>query len=58
MRYAITVHEITNGRRTDLAFFTQAASAPEMEDTVTRLHQQFPEPEFFVEVEPAEAPVQ
>lgn len=50
--YGITVHQLDDtGRRCDLAYFTQAANAPEMEDTVTRLHREFPAPTFVVEVE-------
>lgn len=53
MAYGITVHQLdATGRRADLAYFTEAPSAPEMEDTVTRLHQEFPAPTFEVEVGP------
>jgi hypothetical protein len=57
MTYAITVFEIgdRNGRtgRVDIAFYTNANSTPEMEDTVTDLHKRFPPPLFDVEVKAA-----
>lgn len=49
--YAITVHQMEGGRMVDLAFFTEAATAPEMEEAVTRLHREFPAPGFVVRVE-------
>ena len=55
MRYSITVFQLgeKDGRphRTDIAHFTTAQTAPEMEDTVTRLHRQFPAPDFDVDVQ-------
>lgn len=49
--YAITVYQVDAGRRTDLANFTRASTAPEMEEVVTDLHRRFPSPGFEVVVE-------
>lgn len=52
MAYGITVHQVDEtGYRVDLAWYGQAATGPEVEDTVTRLHREFPTPRFIVEVE-------
>lgn len=51
--YAITVYRVENSRRVDLAHYVRADNAPEMEDTVTRLHREYLAPLFEVVVEPA-----
>lgn len=52
MAYGITVHQVDEtGYRVDLTWYGTASTAPEMEDTVTRLHSQFPAPGFVVDVE-------
>jgi hypothetical protein len=57
--YSITVFQMDEQdgqrRRTDLAHYTTAPTAPEMEDAVTRLHKEFPEPGFLVVVAPIPA---
>jgi hypothetical protein len=54
--YSITVFQMDEQdgrrRRTDLAHYTTAPTAPEMEDVVTQLHKEFPEPGFLVVVAP------
>jgi hypothetical protein len=49
--FGITVYQLQDGRRVDLAHFTTATTASEMEDTVTRLHKSYPAPGFTVEVD-------
>lgn len=49
--FAITVFRVQAEERVDIVFFARAATAPGMEDIVTRLHMEFPTPGFEVTVE-------
>ncbi|MFI9026336.1 hypothetical protein [Streptomyces sp. NPDC053560] len=53
--FAITVWQMDkrDGRRvkTEIAFMTKARTAPEMEDEVTRLHEEYPAPGWMTEVD-------
>ncbi|WP_156325495.1 hypothetical protein [Nonomuraea sp. SBT364] len=49
--FGITVYQVEDGQRSDFVYFERVATAPAMEDRVTKLHLRFPAPGFTFAVE-------